>query len=107
MESLNKRISGHRFEINHGGKQLLYQHFNQPDHSILSMKVRILEKIVHHSNSGKLSTPFRRQREDFWIRKLGTAAPYGCNDKIDHIGNLSSPGCNSVNVIQLFDVASR
>lgn len=59
--SLNKRISGHRFQINNGGQQLLYKHFNSPDHSVLSMKVRILEKIYHHTNSPSLSTPFHRQ----------------------------------------------
>ena len=42
---LRNRMSGHRYEINHGSNQLLYQHFNLPDHSILSFKVRILENI--------------------------------------------------------------
>ena len=40
---LRNRMSGHRYEINHGSNQLLYQDFNLPDHSILSFKVRILE----------------------------------------------------------------
>ena len=39
---LRNRMSGHRYEINHGSNQLLY--FTLPDHSILSFKVRILEK---------------------------------------------------------------
>ena len=42
-----------------------------------------------------------------WIRQLGTAAPYGCNDHIDSIGNLTSPGCQSVNILNLFDRTSR
>jgi hypothetical protein len=63
--SLNKRISAHRFQINNGGNQLLYKHFNSPDHSILSMKVGILEKICHHTNNPTLSTPFRRQDKEF------------------------------------------
>ena len=100
-------MNGHRFQINHGGNQLLYRHFNLPDHSILSMKVRILEKIYHPTNNPSLSTPFRRKREEHWIRQLGTAAPYGCNDHIDSIGNLTSPGCQSVNVLNLFDRTSR
>ena len=107
---LNKRINGHRSEINHGGSQLLYQHFNLPNHSILSMNVRILEKIDHPSmasNSPGLSTPFRRQREEHYFRTLGTAVPYGCNDRIDSIGNLSSPGCSSVNVMNLFPTTQR
>jgi len=89
---LNKRID-----------QLLYQHFNQPDHSVLSMKVRILAKIYHHTNNPNLSTPVRRQREEHWILKLGTAAPYGCNDKFDSVENLFSHRCNSVNVMTLFN----
>ena len=100
-------MNGHRFQINHGGNQLLYRHFNLPDHSILSMKVRILEKIYHPTNNPNLSIPFRRKREEHWIRQLGTAATYGCNDHIDRIGNLTSPGCQSVNVLNLFDRTSR
>ena len=43
---LNKRMTGHRFEINHDGNQLLYHHFNQLDHSVVYMKVRLLEKYI-------------------------------------------------------------
>ena len=93
---LRSRLNGHRFQINHGGYQLLYRHFNLPDHSILSMKVRILEMIYHPTNNPSLSNPFGRKREEHWIRQLGTAAPYGCNDHIDSIGNITSPGCQSV-----------
>jgi hypothetical protein len=31
----------------------------------------------------------------FWIKELGTAMPYGCNDNIKGVGNLSSPGCKN------------
>ena len=104
---LNKRISGHRFQINDNGGQLLYRHFNQPDHSIVSMKVVIIEKIYHHTNSPTLSTHFRRQREEFWIKILGTASPYGCNDNLSSIGNLTSPSCSNTNVMNLFPSHSR
>ena len=49
----------------------------------------------------------RRQKEDYWIRKLGTATPYGCNDKLDGIGILCSPTCISVNVINIFNSSPR
>ena len=87
---LRKRMNGHRSSIKTGGNQLLYKYFNLPDHSVLSMKVRILEKIYHPTNSPGLSTPFRRKREEHWIRQLGTTAPYGCNDHIDSIGILGA-----------------
>ena len=72
---LRSRVNGHRFQINHGGNQLLYRHFNLPDHSILSMKVRILEKIYHPTNNPSLSTPFRRKPG----RTLDTTAGNCCS----------------------------
>ena len=104
---LNKRISGHRFHILNNGGQLLYQHFNLPDHSILSMGVIVIEKVYHHTNSPSLSTPYRREREEYWIKELGTASPYGCNDNVSSIGNLTSPLCSNVNVMNLFPSFNR
>ena len=102
---LHKRINAHRSLINRGGNQILYNHFNQPDHSVLSMKVRILEKIYHLNDDNGLR--YRRSRELHWIKELGTAAPYGCNDNIKGVGNLSSPACSSVNVMSLFNEFPR
>ena len=97
---LNKIMNGHRFEINNYGNQILYL----PDHSILFMKVRIFEKKKHYhaSNNPILSTPLRRQRELHCIKTQGTAFPYGWNDKIDGVGNLSSSGTSFMNVLNLF-----
>jgi len=100
---LHKRICGHRSRIIHNVNDIVYQHFNKPDHPILSMRVRIIEKIYHRTNNPNLATPLRRQREDYWIRELGTVTRYGCNDKIDGIGILSSPTCRSVNVMDIFN----
>jgi hypothetical protein len=36
------------------------------------MKVRIIEKIYHHTSSPILSTPYRTDREVLWIKELGT-----------------------------------
>ena len=33
--------------------------------------------------------------------------PYGCNDNIKGVGNLSSPGCNEINVMSLFNTIPR
>jgi hypothetical protein len=63
--------------------------------------------IYHRTNNPNLATPLRRQKEDYWIRELGTATPYGCNDKVDGIGILYSPTCRSVNVMDIFNSAPR
>ena len=43
---LRKRTNGHRSQINNCGNELLYRHFNLPDHSVLSMKVRVRRYII-------------------------------------------------------------
>jgi hypothetical protein len=104
---LHTRMNKHRYDINGHSDNIVHQHFNLPDHSILSMRVRIIEKVYHWTNNPNQSTSLRREKENYWIRELGTATPYGCNDKIDGIGILSSPQCSSVNVMNIFNSASR
>jgi hypothetical protein len=43
----------------------------------------------------------------FWIKELGTAMPYGCNDNIKGVGNLSNLGCTEINVMSLFNTIPR
>ena len=63
------------------------------------MRVQILEKIYHSSESPVNTRLHRRLRELHWIKELGTAAPYGCNDQIKGVGTLNSPSCRSTNVL--------
>jgi hypothetical protein len=42
-----------------------------------------------------------------WIKELGTAMPYGCNDNIKAVGNLWNPGCSEINVMSLFNTIPR
>lgn len=92
-------MNQHRFDNNDPQFRVLCSHFNQTDHDpSLSMKVRIIEKIYHHTYSPILSTPLRKDGEHFWISELDTAMPYGCNDNIKGVGNLLSPACSDVNV---------
>jgi hypothetical protein len=98
--------------------RILYNHFNQPGHdSCLTMKeVRIIEKIYHHTNSPILSTPYRTDRELFWIKELGTAMPYGCNGLTSFTNIQKSTECifyavndifsRTVQRVKLFGVVS-
>jgi hypothetical protein len=101
-------MNQHRYDARDPKYRILYNHFNQPGHDrCLTMKIRIIEKIYHHTNSPILSTPYRTDRELFWIKELDTAMPYGCNDNIKGVGNLSSPECNEINVMNLFNTIPR
>ena len=67
------------------------------------MKVQILEKIYHFSGNPVNIGLHRRLRELHWIKELGTAAPYGCNDQIKGVGTLSSPSCKHAHVLGIFN----
>ena len=100
--SLRSRINGHRAGIIKDGQSLLYKHFRLAGHSVADMKVQILEKIYHSSENPVNIRLHRRLRELHWIKELGTAAPYGCNDQIKGVGTLSSPSCKHTNVLGIF-----
>ena len=105
--SLRSRINGHRAGMIKDGQSLLYKHFRLPGHSVADMKVQILEKIYHSSENPVNIRLHRRLRELHWIKELGTAAPYGCNDQIKGVGTLSSPSCKHTNVLGIFNKQQR
>ena len=92
----------HRTGIIKDGQSLLYKHFRLPGHSIADTRIQILEKIYHFSGSPVNTRLHQRLREWHWIKELGTAAPYGCNDQIKGAGTLSRPSCRSTNVLGIF-----
>jgi hypothetical protein len=49
-QTLRSRMNKHRYDANDPQYRILYNHFNQPGHDrCLTMKVRIIEKIYHHT----------------------------------------------------------
>ena len=77
--SLRSSINGHIASIQNEAQSLLH---GQPKHSVDDMRIQILIKIYCSPDEAQLSTLFRRDRELFWIKELGTAKPYGFNDYI-------------------------
>ena len=55
----------------------------------------------------RLSTLFRRDRELFWIKELGTTKPYGFNHQVKGVSTLSSPLSKEIIVYSLFKNQSR
>ena len=83
--TLKTRLSEHLRNIT--GKlsdSFLVQHFNGADHSIDDLSVQVLQL-----QEPDASAVTRRDCEDFWIRSLNTAYPFGLNDKIQGYGLIS------------------
>ena len=96
--SSRSRMNGHRSAIKEGGQSLLHRYFHQQDHSVDDMRVQILEKVYHGSENPNLLTSFRRTRDLYWIKELGTATLYGCNNQSKGVGTLSSISCRKINI---------
>ena len=105
--SLRSRINGHRTGIIKDGQSLLYKHFRLPRHSVVDMKIQILEKIYHSSENPVNTRLHPRLRELHWIKELGTVVPYGCNDQMKGVGTLSSNSCKRTNVLGIFNKQQR
>ena len=105
--SLWSRINGHRAGIIKDGQSLLYKHVRLPGHPVADMRVQIVEEIYHSSESSVNTRLHWRLPELHWIKDLGTAAPYGCNDQVKGDGTQSSPSCRSTNVLGIFNKQQR
>ena len=71
--TLKHRIGEHVRDVRKGEKTS-GTHYNLPDHVHAHMKVQIIEKVTLDSEFHRL------EREDFWIKKLATKAPFGLNE---------------------------
>ncbi len=85
-QSLNIRFRQHYNAVKRGESSYIYQHFHDTGHSGEDMRIQILDQIVGRNESEARSK--RLEREDFWIRTLVTARPFGLNTKILNFGNI-------------------
>ena len=83
-QKLSSRMNGHRSAIEHKNKSShVVNHFSQHQNWAECFKVVVLETLPRG-----ISAHHRRVREDFYIRLLNTAFPWGLNEKIDGYGNI-------------------
>ncbi len=84
-QCLRERFGQHRNSVvKNQRKSLLVRHFNSADHCVSDMQIRVLQIVSNCEKQlvkGKLL-----EAEDFWIRQLVSAYPFGLNDKIKGYG---------------------
>ena len=70
--------------------------------------VQIIEKIdPRRMRNGKTVKDHRLDREDYWMRELGTISPFGLNEKVRKVGNISQKQSENLLVTQLFHSSHR
>ena len=74
----------------------LYQYFNSDGHTEDDISIVPIEE-VKLKPTDKISLSAKRlEREDFWYRELCTVYPYGLNDNVRKVGNVSKTGSSTV-----------
>ncbi len=92
---LRERFSQHKNSVKKGFlRTLLVKHFNKKEHSVDNMTIKVLEKIDANFDKDRVKAELTAA-EDFWIRTLVSAFPFGLNDKIKGYGcatEIGAPG---------------
>ena len=78
-KQLRYRVHGHRNSCKNKNEQILYKHFNS-ECKFENAKFRIIERTVESELLAK---------EDYWIKKLMSVYPFGLNDQITGVGNMT------------------
>ena len=87
-QKLRSRFNNHRNRLKSMANLYLYKHFSSDGHTEDDMCIMPIEK-VEDLGSRSASTSKRLEREDYWCRELCTYYPYGLNDNIRGVGNIS------------------
>lgn len=91
-QKLRNRINNHRNRLRKLSALYLYQHFNSDGHTEDDISIMPIEEVTL-SPEDKMSLSAKRlEREDFWYRELCTVYPYGLNDNVRKVGNVSKYG---------------
>ena len=79
LQTLKKRMNGHRSGIKSKVDNILYNHFQGP----CSFEDISVQPIEAFRGDGHKETIIKQRkfRENFWIKELRTTYPYGLNDK--------------------------
>ena len=100
-ESINniyERFSGHKSTIK--GKKTnsyLVQHCNNGTCALTDLTITILENLELSNLTKEEKNINLRKREDYWIHTLGTAYPFGLNDRVAKYGDMSNVVVNCIN----------
>jgi len=82
-------MSNHRNRIKSLQPQPLYKHFNSDGHSLDDLTIQPIEEVVLEPGDEMSLHSKRLSRENFWMRELKTIQPYGLNDNVRSVGNIT------------------
>ena len=89
-QTLRSRFNNHRNRLKQLCSLYLYHHFNSDSHTLDDISIMPIEEVVLEPGDSMTLPSKRLQREEFWYRELCSVYPYGLNDNVKGVGNVSS-----------------
>ena len=89
-QTLRCRVNNHRNRLKqvHVYDLYLYNHFNSDGHTIADLQIMPIEEVSLKASDISLASKLLN-REEYWIKEIGCLYPYGLNDNIRQLGNIS------------------
>ena len=96
LTKIKERFRQHKSQIKN--KKLttyLYNHFCSENHSSLDCRVQIIDYL--ECNSEEVNRSDLMSREDYWIKTLRTAYPFGLNDRVKGFEDMNKLDLTTLN----------
>ena len=101
---LHQRINGHRTTVRKK-ENIRGRHFAKEGHNF---RIKIIERLIpFQGETIRDLTARREERELFWQKELGTIWPFGLNDRVKGVGNVSKKYSKIGNSSQLINAHAR
>ena len=98
INNIYKRFSGHKTTITkEKTNNYLVQHCNNGTCSVSNLTITILENLDLENFTKEEKNNKLRRQEEYWIHALGTAYPFGLNDRVAKYGDMSNVVANCIN----------
>ena len=85
-QKLRSRFNNHRNRLKKLTNLYLYHHFSSDGHSVDDMSIMPIEELT---SNDRVSATSQRLERDYWCGELCTYYPYGLNDNVRGVGNIS------------------
>ena len=106
-QTLRCRVNNHRNRLKQVCDLYLYNHFNSDGHTIADLQIMPIEEVSLKASDNVTLASKLLNREEYWIKEIGCLYPYGLNDNIRQLGNISDKLGQGLIVYSLFNKHNR
>ena len=102
-QTLRRRFNNHRNRMKQLSDLYLYHHFCSDGHGAEDVSIMPIEEVVLTPGDNMSLASKILQREEYWYKELCTIYPYGLNDNVRGLGNVSRKMGQGIVIYTLFN----